>query len=298
MIRELGSTSREPRAESLKNSIEILRLRAEVLRKIRQFFSEKEVLEVETPILSPFAVTDPDVHSIKVTDYGYLHTSPEYAMKRLLCKGAPSIFQISHVFRAGELGRYHNPEFSMLEWYRLNFDHIDLMAEVSEVINLILGPGEYQTIPYKELLGSRYEKLKYDRSELDLAFSLSLKELRTGRFFIRDYPADQAVLSRIDPRDPTVSCRFELVVDGVEIANGYWELQDVAEHEERFQRDLKRRANQNAELPEVDQNFMRSLEAGLPDCAGVSVGLDRVLMILAEAQSLDAVMPIGREPHL
>lgn len=290
--------SREPRAESLKNSIEILRLRAEVLRKIRQFFSDKEVLEVETPILSPFAVTDPDVHSIKVTDYGYLHTSPEYAMKRLLCKGAPSIFQIAHVFRAGELGRYHNPEFSMLEWYRLNFDHIDLMAEVSEVINLILGPGEYQTIPYKELLGSRYEKLKNDRSELDLAFSLSLEELGTGRFFISDYPADQAVLSRIDPRDPTVSCRFELVVDGVEIANGYWELQDVAEHEERFQKDLERRANQNAELPEVDQNFMRSLEAGLPDCAGVSVGLDRVLMILAEAHSLDAVMPIGREPHL
>ena len=290
--------SREPRAESLKNSIEILRLRAEVLRKIRQFFSDKEVLEVETPILSPFAVTDPDVQSIKVTDYGYLHTSPEYAMKRLLCKGAPSIFQISHVFRAGELGRYHNPEFTMLEWYRLNFDHIDLMAEVSEVINLILGPGEYQTIPYKELLGSRYEKLKNDRSELDLAFSLSLEELGTGRFFISDYPADQAALSRIDPRDPTVSCRFELVVDGVEIANGYWELQDVAEHEERFQKDLERRANQNAELPEVDQNFMRSLEAGLPDCAGVSVGLDRVLMILAEAHSLDEVMPISREPHL
>ena len=298
MIRELGSTALEQRGESLKNSIEILRLRAEVLRKIRPVFSDKDVLEVETPILSPFAVTDPDVHSIKVTDYGYLHTSPEYAMKRLLCKGAPSIFQIAHVFRAGELGRYHNPEFSMLEWYRLNFDHIDLMAEVSEVIDLILGPGEYQTIPYKELLGSRYEKLKNDRSELDLAFSLSFEELGTGRFFISDYPADQAVLSRIDPRDPTVSCRFELVVDGVEIANGYWELQDVAEHEERFQKDLERRANQNAELLEVDQNFMRSLEAGLPDCAGVSVGLDRVLMILAEAYSLDAGMPIGREPHL
>jgi lysyl-tRNA synthetase class 2 len=290
--------SLEPRVESLNYSIEILRLRAEVLRKIRQYFSDKEVLEVETPILSQFAVTDPDVHSIRVADYGYLHTSPEYAMKRLLCKGAPSIFQIAHVFRAGELGRYHNPEFSMLEWYRLNFDHIDLMAEVSELINLILGPGEYQTIPYKELLGSRYEKLKNDRSELDLAFSLSCEELGAGRFFISGYPADQAVLSRIDPRDPTVSCRFELVVDGVEIANGYWELQDVVEHEERFQKDLERRENNSAELPEVDQNFMRSLEAGLPDCAGVSIGLDRVLMILAEAKSLDAVMPIGREPYL
>ena len=290
--------SLEPRVESLKNPIEILRLRAEVLRKIRQYFSDKEVLEVETPILSPFAVTDPDVHSIRVADYGYLHTSPEYAMKTLLCKGAPSIFQIAHVFRAGELGRYHNPEFSMLEWYRLNFDHIDLMAEVSELINLILGPGQYQTIPYKELLGSRYEKLKNDRSELDLAFSLSCEELGKGRFFINDYPADQAVLSRIDPRDPAIACRFELVVDGVEIANGYWELQDLAEHEERFQKDLERRANNSAELPEVDQNFMRSLEAGLPDCAGVSIGLDRLLMILAEANSLDAVMPIGREPCL
>ena len=290
--------SLELRVDPLNSSTEILRLRAEVLRKIRQYFSDKEVLEVETPILSPFAVTDPDVHSIRVSDYGYLHTSPEYAMKRLLCKGAPSIFQIAHVFRAGELGRYHNPEFSMLEWYRLNFDHIDLMAEVSELINLILGPGQYQTIPYKELLGSRYEELKNDRSELDLAFSLSCEELGAGRFFIKDYPAEQAVLSRIDPRDPTVACRFELVVDGVEIANGYWELQDVMEHEERFQKDLERRANNNAELPEVDQNFMRSLEAGLPDCAGVSIGLDRVLMILAEANSLDAVMPIGREPYL
>ena len=290
--------SLEPRVESLKNPIEILRLRAEVLRKIRQYFSDKEVLEVETPILSPFAVTDPDVHSIRVADYGYLHTSPEYAMKRLLCKGAPSIFQIAHVFRAGELGRYHNPEFSMLEWYRLNFDHIDLMAEVSELINLILGPGQYQTITYKELLGSRYEELKNDRSELDLAFALSCAELGTGRFFINDYPADQAVLSKIDPGDPAIACRFELVVDGVEIANGYWELQDVVEHEERFQKDLERRANNGAELPEVDQNFMRSLEAGLPDCAGVSIGLDRLLMILAEANSLDAVMPIGREPYL
>ena len=298
MIRELGNTSLEPRVESLKNSIEILRLRAEVLRKIRQYFSEKEVLEVETPILSPFAVTDPDVHSIKVPNYGYLHTSPEYAMKRLLCKGAPSIFQIAHVFRAGELGRYHNSEFSMLEWYRLNFDHIDLMAEVSELINLILGPGEYRTIPYKELLGSRYEELKNDRSELDLAFSLSCGELGAGRFYINDYPADQAVLSRIDPRDSTVACRFELVVDGVEIANGYWELQDVAEHKERFRKDLERRANDNAELLEVDQNFMRSLEVGLPDCAGVSIGLDRLLMLLAEAKSLDAVMPIGRESYL
>ena len=290
--------SLEPKAEPLKNSVEILRLRAEVLRKIRQYFSDKGVLEVETPVLSPFAVTEPDVHSIRVSNYGYLHTSPEYAMKRLLCKGAPSIFQIAHVFRAGELGQYHNPEFSMLEWYRLNFDHIDLMAEVSELINLILGPGEYQTIPYKELLGSRYEKLKNDRSELDLAFSLSCEELGKGRFFINDYPADQAVLSRIDPRDPAIACRFELVVDGVEIANGYWELQDVEEHEERFQKDLERRANNGAELPEVDQNFMRSLEAGLPDCAGVSIGLDRLLMILAEANSLDAVMPIGREPCL
>ncbi len=287
-----------PRVKSLKNPIEILRLRAEVLRKIRQYFSDKEVLEVETPILSPFAVTDPDVHSIRVSNYGYLHTSPEYAMKRLLCEGAPSIFQIAHVFRAGELGRYHNPEFSMLEWYRLNFDHIDLMAEVCELINLILGPGEYQTIPYKELLGSRYEELKNDRSELDLAFSLSCAELGTGRFFIKDYPADQAVLSRINPRDPTVACRFELVVDGVEVANGYWELQDLVEHEERFQKDLERRANNGAEFLEVDQNFLRSLEAGLPDCAGVSIGLDRLLMIFAEANSLDAVMPIGREPYL
>ena len=290
--------SLELRVDPLNSSTEILRLRAEVLRKIRQYFFSKEVLEVETPILSPFAVTDPDVHTIRVPNYGYLHTSPEYAMKRLLCKGAPSIFQIAHVFRAGELGRYHNPEFSMLEWYRLNFDHIELMAEVSELINLILGPGQYQTIPYKELLGSRYEELKNDRSELDLAFSLACEELGAGRFFIKDYPADQAVLSRIDPRDPTIACRFELVVDGVEIANGYWELQEVAEHEERFQKDLERRANNSAELPEVDQNFMRSLEAGLPDCAGVSIGLDRLLMIVSEEQSLDAVMPIGRKPHL
>ena len=289
--------SLERRFEFLDSSLEILRLRADLLRKIRRYFSDKEVLEVETPILSQFTVTDPDIHSIRVPNHGYLHTSPEYAMKRLLCKGAPSIFQIVHVFRAGELGRYHNPEFSMLEWYRLDFDHFDLMAEVSQLIDLILGPGEYQTITYKELVGSRYEELKKDRSELDLAFSVSCGELGMGRFFITDYPADQAVLARIDPKDPTVACRFELVVNGVEIANGYWELQDAVEHEERFQNDLEIRANKKAELPGIDQNFMRSLEAGLPDCAGVSIGLDRVLMILAGANSLDAVMPIGREPY-
>ena len=290
--------SLERRFEFLDSSLEILRLRADLLRKIRQYFSDKEVLEVETPILSQFTVTDPDIHSIRVPNHGYLHTSPEYAMKRLLCKGAPSIFQIVHVFRSSELGRYHNPEFSMLEWYRLDFDHVDLMAEVSELIDLILGPGEYQTITYKELVGSRYEELKKDISELDLAFSLSCGELGMGRFFITDYPADQAVLARIDPKDPTVACRFELVIDGVEIANGYWELQDAVEHEERFQNDLESRANKKAELPGIDQNYMLSLEAGLPDCAGVSIGLDRVLMILAGANSLDAVMPIGREPYL
>ena len=289
--------SLERRFESLDSSLEILRLRADLLRKIRRYFSDKEVLEVETPILSQFTVTDPDIHSIRVPNHGYLHTSPEYAMKRLLCKGAPSIFQIVHVFRAGELGRYHNPEFSMLEWYRLDFDHVDLMAEVSQLIDLILGPGEYQTITYKELVGSRYEELKKDISELDLAFSLSCGELGMGRFFITDYPADQAVLARIDPKDPTVACRFELVIDGVEIANGYWELQDAVEHEERFQNDLESRANKKADLPGIDQNFMLSLESGLPDCAGVSIGLDRVLMILAGANSLDAVMPIGREPY-
>ena len=290
--------SLERRFESLDSSLEILRLRADLLRKIRRYFSDKEVLEVETPILSQFTVTDPDIHSIRVPNHGYLHTSPEYAMKRLLCKGAPSIFQIVHVFRAGELGRYHNPEFSMLEWYRLDFDHVDLMAEVSELVDVILGPGEYQTITYKELLGLSYEERKNDRSELDLAFSLSCGELGMGRFFITDYPADQAVLARIDPKDPTVACRFELVIDGVEIANGYWELQDAVEHEERFQNDLESRANKKAELPGIDQNFMLSLEAGLPDCAGVSIGLDRVLMILAGVNSLDAVMPIGREPYL
>ncbi len=289
--------SLERRFEFLDSSLEILRLRADLLRKIRQYFSDKEVLEVETPILSQFTVTDPDIHSIRVPNHGYLHTSPEYAMKRLLCKGAPSIFQIVHVFRAGELGRYHNPEFSMLEWYRLDFDHVDLMAEVSELVDVILGPGEYQTITYKELLGLSYEERKNDRSELDLAFSLSCGELGMGRFFITDYPADQAVLARIDPKDPTVACRFELVIDGVEIANGYWELQDAVEHEKRFQNDLESRANKKAELPGIDQNFMLSLEAGLPDCAGVSIGLDRVLMILAGANSLDAVMPIGREPY-
>ena len=272
------------------NLAERLRLRAQALEAIRGFFAARDVVEVQTPVLAPATVTDPDVESIAVPGYGFLQTSPEYQMKRLLSAGAPSIYQLGPVFRHEERGRLHNPEFTMLEWYRLGFDDQQLMQEVAELVALVLGPDAVQTVTYQQLVGDVSGRGDVQRSELDLRFAEACETLQPGRFFVVDYPADQAALARLRPDNPSVAARFELVIDGIEIANGYWELLDPTEHERRFAADRARRKALGRTDVEPDQPFLTALRRGLPNCAGVALGVDRLLMLAQNADRLDEVL--------
>ncbi len=269
-----------------------LEKRAELLGEVRSFFAERQVLEVQTAVLAEHTVTDLHIESMAVGQHGYLQTSPEYQLKRLLAAGAPSIYQIGPVFRAGEAGRLHNPEFTLLEWYRLGFDDQALMAEVEALLVRLLGPGECRQITYTDLVGEA-AIAELSPEQLDLRFSEAADAL-TGRWFITRYPADQAALARLCPDDASVAARFELVVDGVELANGYWELTEPEEQRRRFAADIEARRVRGLVEPTIDEKFINALEAGLPDCAGVALGFDRLLMLALQAERLADVMPF---PH-
>ena len=268
--------------------IEHLKQRAELLAQARAFFAERNVIEVHTPVLAKHTVTEPDVQSIEVPGYGYLQTSPEYQMKRLLAAGMPSCYQLGPAFRHGEQGRLHNPEFSMLEWYRLGFDHNQLMYEVADMVDALLGPKPYQRLTYEDVVGKSEGRT---RDALDLAFADACERLTPGRFFITDYPADQAALARINP-DGQTAARFELVIDGVEIANGYWELLDVEEHRQRFKTDGEIRQQRGLPAMAVDEAFIAALQHGLPVCAGVAMGFDRLVMLGIGAKALSDVTSV------
>ena len=306
-------------AASLAN----LKLRAELLKRLRMFFQTRGVLEVETPALSRVGTTDRHLASFRVENprggHLYLHTSPEFPMKRLLAAGAGDIWQLCKVFRAGETGRQHNPEFTLLEWYRLGFDHHRLMREVAELIGgLLLGtrtPAEYLTYRQAFQQYAGFDPFTVDipacirvlqdagrpfpaRRDLDKDGWLDLvaAELvypvlgRQGLSFIYDYPASQAALARVRPGDPPVAERFEAFFMGMELANGFHELTDAREQRRRFEADRDYRRQQD--LPDVplDENLLAALQHGLPDCAGVALGFDRLLMLAAGAQSIDEVI--------
>ncbi len=276
-------------------SVDALRARADLLRLVRKFFDRRDVLEVQTPLLAAATVTEPAVESIAVPGYGYLQPSPEYHLKRLLAAGAPSVYQLGPVFRAGEAGRRHNPEFVMLEWYRLGYTDRELMDEVAELVDLALGKAPFVTRRYREVVDRAPPAVAGgsldDREALDLRFAAGLETLSSGRCFVVDYPADQAALARLRPGRPDVAARFELVVDGLELANGYWELGDRDELEARFRADLAVRRRRGQVEPALDPRFLDAMAAGLPACAGVALGFDRLLMLATGADSLHEVMP-------
>ena len=266
-------------------SPEVLAKRAQLLHDTRQFFFAREVIEVQTPLLGEATVTDPDVSGIAVPGAGYLQTSAEYFMKRLLAAGVPSCYQLASAFRAHERGRLHHTEFTMLEWYRLGFDHHQLMTEVEALVDLLIGPGVYQTRTYASLV----HDVDAPREELDLEFADACAALE-GRVLVVDYPAPQAVLARLNPEDVSTSARFELVIDGIEVANGYWELLDAQQHRQRFAEDLAQRAARDLPQPPLDSQFLAAITSGLPPCAGVALGFDRLVMLAVGANELDAVL--------
>lgn len=266
--------------------LDTLRIRAEMFAQIRDFFALADVLEVHVPTLGQHTVTDPDVEAIVVPGYGFLQTSPEYYLKRLLAAGVPSCYQLAPAFRHDEQGRLHNPEFYLLEWYQIGFDARQLMAQVAQLCDLILGASEYQQIKYADLVTD----VGGAREQLDLEFASACAALSPGRFFIVDYPADQAALARVKPGSPPVAERFELVINGVEIANGYYELTDGLEHRQRFEGDNKIRHARGLPIHDLDEPFLAALMAGLPECSGVALGVDRLLMQRIAASSLDEVL--------
>jgi len=307
-----------------------LQLRAALLARIREFFANHGVLEVDTPMLSRAGATDPGMQSFKTVYHGpgplsgqtlYLHTSPEFPMKRLLAAGSGSIYQICKVMRDGESGGRHNPEFTLLEWYRTGYDHFDLMDEVEVLLRDILADiaplscvthwtyrelfGEFTGIdPFntsidelETLLRTRHGVvpvgLGHDRLDawLDLVLTHVVEPgLGPGLVFVRDYPVSQAALARIRPGKPPVAARFEVYLDGIELANGFHELTDADEQRQRFTADCEQRRVQGLDAVTVDQHLLAALQDGLPDCAGVALGIDRLLMVASRAQRLDEVI--------
>jgi elongation factor P--(R)-beta-lysine ligase len=306
-----------------------LRQRAQALRMAREFFLARNVLEVETPALVNAPVSDVNLGNVRVQVPGrdaplFLHTSPEYAMKRLLAAGSGDIFQICRVYRGAERGRQHNPEFTMLEWYRLGFSLEDLMREVADLTRALLGqPLPMEFVTYREAVHRHagFDPLDADIGELqhaaqDLGLSADhagtagrdeLLDLIVGArvgpalgtktlTFLHRYPASQAALARLDADDPRVALRFELYHRGMELANGYHELTSAAEQRLRFAVDQQARAARGLPTFALDANLLSALDAGLPDCAGVALGFDRVLMLAAGAASIDDVLafPVER----
>jgi lysyl-tRNA synthetase class 2 len=303
--------------------IDVLRQRAELLARIRQFFSDRSVVEVETPILGQAGITDPSIEPL-VLDRGeslkkqprYLQTSPEYAMKRLLAEFGEPIYQITRAFRDGEAGSRHNPEFSLLEWYRPGFDHHTLMDEVADLIRCCLGDRPIEKHRYRELF---LERLQVDpftapdaelqsvaRSHLDVGsltggrdmwLDLILSHVLEPQFkgeaihFVYDFPASQAALAQIVSDDGVeVGQRFEAYIESLELANGYCELIDAEEQRRRFEQDNALRTRRGQQERPVDERLLAALEHGLPACSGVALGIDRLLMLATGTADIREVL--------
>ncbi|GAB3097377.1 EF-P lysine aminoacylase GenX [Aestuariicella hydrocarbonica] len=289
-------------------TLDAVQQRAELYRGLREFFYQRQVTEVDVPSLSRAAVSDPHIDSINAQVCGealYLQTSPEFFMKRLLAAGCGDIYSLNKAFRNGEAGRRHNPEFTMLEWYRRGWDDQRLMDEVAELIGACVELSSVQRLSYREVfqrelgldphiasvgelqhVARQLCDIQWDDDDRDVWLDVLMTHviepgLGDGLVLVYDFPASQAALARlgVDAQGQQVARRFEAYVGGVELANGYWELCDGQEQAQRLQSDLRKR--QALDLPQypVDQHLIEALTAGLPDCAGVALGVDRLLML-------------------
>ncbi len=302
----------EPRASQCA-----LEARAYVNEQIRAFFRSRNVLEVETPILNTHAVTDQQIDSIATEYSHFLHTSPEYAMKRLLAFYQTDIYQLCKVFRANEQGSHHHNEFTMLEWYRVSWSYKDLIQEVASLVKTLLSRShaslEIQLISYQQIFkkhlnidvqnASQAEYLQactdhsirlntaltiqqYQELVLDQIIVSKLQE--NCMTFIYDFPAEQAALAKINSAGDAE--RFELYLNGLELANGFQELTDARQQQLRFEEDNRKRLQENKSAIEIDNHFIAALEAGLPESAGVALGVDRLLMIMLDVSHIDEVL--------
>jgi len=302
-------------------------LRAKLNACIRSFFSDRNVLEVETPVLSTAGNSDPNIASFSLDFSGrtdgaprtrWLRTSPEFALKRLVSAGVGDCYEIGRVFRDGESGGRHNPEFTMLEWYRVGWDHQRLIEETAELVRAALAlvgrEATMQRIAWRDLYQQRLgldpiaagigelqnalgdiridpEGLNRD-DWLDLLLTHCLQPAFPidRMLVVYDYPASQAALARVRPGDPPIAERFELYLGPLELANGYHELTDAAEQRARFERDLSIRRERGAFIPPLDARLLDALQAGFPACAGVALGVDRLLMAMLRSDRIADVL--------
>jgi lysyl-tRNA synthetase class 2 len=295
-----------------------------MLAHVRAFFAEREVLEVDVPILSHAAPVDLHIDLMPVDlmngKKGYLNSSPEYAMKRLLAQGIGDIYQLGHVFRAEESGRLHNPEFTMIEWYRVGVAFEFLIEETLDLVRLFVGESPAKTYTYagafKEFAGIDYRaaspqelKTLAEKNQLPLPSDAESWDKDTclhflmgflieprfqGLTVVRDYPPTQAALARTaQTAEGVVAKRFEVYFNGIELANGFHELTDPIEQRDRFvQANIDRQKHGKETLP-IDEFFLEALEQGLPDSCGVAVGFDRLLMLMLKKESLTEVLPFS-----
>lgn len=307
--------------------IQCIRQRAGLLSTLREFFADRSILEVETPLLCRNGITDPSIEPLTVQaadfsgDARVLQTSPEYMMKRMLAEFSEPMFQIAKAFRSGEVGPRHNPEFSLLEWYRPGFDHHQLMVEVADLAQCCLGARPINKYSYRELfqqclqidpfiativeleaIARRHLDLGNLSGDRDLWLDLLMSHVvepqlaGEGICFVYDYPASQAALARVvQANDVTVAQRFELYVDGMELANGYCELTDAAEQRQRFERDNVLRRQRGQIERALDESLLDALESGLPDCSGVALGIDRLLMLQTGLSDIKNVLAFNWE---
>lgn len=313
MSQELNKNNWQPTAR-----LNAMQARAECYKKIRKFFEDRKVLEVETPLMATCGVTDPYIQAFPVIDK-FLQTSPEYAMKRMLAADCGSIYQICKAFRREEAGNFHNPEFTMIEWYKLGFNHEQLMQETDELLRLLLDCPPATRITYHDLfmhklninphtadIATLQQCAKENGIELTAAASKDLtvtdwlqllmshvlEPQLTGpsAWFVYDFPAAQAALAKIIPGEFPVAARFEVYMEGIELGNGYYELQDPVEQTKRFVEDNKKRQEHGIHTMQPDERLVAALEAGFPDCAGIAMGIDRILMLKLKTKSIADVL--------
>jgi len=316
----------KPSTALSQDKITRLRDRATQFKKVRAFFDQRNVLEVDCPILSSEASVDAHIDLITAYYQGqhpyYLHSSPEYGMKRLLAEGIGDIYQLSHVFRDGEHSLKHNPEFMMAEWYRLNFTLEQLIEETLHFMHLFLGPLPHRLVSYRETFLtytgldyvhtseealfqyikehniSYYESIIEDGKDalLNLILGSQIEPLLGQRelYVLAYYPSTQAALARQQQRgEETVAERYEVYYQGIELANGYHELTDASEQAQRFKESNLQRLALGKQILPPDQRFLKALEKGLPDCSGVAVGFDRLMMLRQQQQEIANVLTWG-----
>ncbi|MEZ7985387.1 MAG: EF-P lysine aminoacylase EpmA [Pseudomonadales bacterium] len=320
MIEQTGAN---PAALNRQNTGERLAKRAATLASIRHYFTQQQVLEVETPLLGKFPVTDPQLDNLRVenpfavapagsnsgadSNYLYLATSPEYSMKQLLSLGSGSIYQISKAFRQDEPSRLHAMEFTMLEWYRIDYDMDALIDDVAALIHHLIPNAGVEKISYREAfiryagvdpLTANSDDLELiAKQKMDVSFTDQSKDVwldlllthcveehlgKNGMTFLYDYPESQSALARlaVNSDGQTIAKRFELYMSGIELANGYYELTDAAEQMRRFDFDNQQRLQAGEPAREIDTGLVAALDRGLPNCSGVALGIDRLLLLL------------------